>query len=578
MMMIGAQAVTLQPLATSQPLAHRVLQRIQVRCPLEGVSCDWTGDYGDLQQHLLSPTAHCAAANEMEVRHKEEEEERSRLDVETTKVDLVARNKRRMAQSFKEEANSKFGSGHYREARDLYDKAISILLHEGTEAESRELLATLYSNRAAAHLVLKDFPLAERDASHAIAMDPTYVKAYLRKARAFVQMGKFEEAVSSLQHKSTSRNANTAVLPDSNHPLLGKELGIVTRLRDKMEQGRQQLQANEYASAKATFGRLLQDTSAPNVLLGAARADLGLGLTDSTLRLTLQVLKAHPQSSEGYLVRGHCLVLMTEFESGIKLLKEAMRLDPDSTSMRTVLKTCSHVHALVQQIKDAIFYRQFDQAVQYATTAITQTTTQQCLLLPAKSELFGWLHTERANANLRLKNYARVLQDCALVLYHRQDYVTAWLVRFQALHGTERHEEVLEEVTDLMRQWGANDDRIRKAYEKADFEVRKHKRPDFYKMLGLSPVASEREIKKAYRQTALQMHPDRFVGDEYSTKEREQAKKDFQLLGAGLEILTDDFKRQLYDEGYDLKSIHERVEAAQRAAHQRSGHYHGGHG
>ena len=36
-------------------------------------------------------------------------------------------------------------------------------------------------------------------------------------------------------------------------------------------------------------------------------------------------------------------------------------------------------------------------------------------------------------------------------------------------------------------------------------------------------------------------------------------------LGEALEILTDPFKRQLYDEGHDKASIEERVEAARRA-------------
>ena len=46
-------------------------------------------------------------------------------------------------------------------------------------------------------------------------------------------------------------------------------------------------------------------------------------------------------------------------------------------------------------------------------------------------------------------------------------------------------------------------------------------------------------------------------------------------LGDMLEILTDPFKRQLYDEGYDKKAIEERVEAAQRAAREpQRGHHH----
>ena len=44
---------------------------------------------------------------------------------------------------------------------------------------------------------------------------------------------------------------------------------------------------------------------------------------------------------------------------------------------------------------------------------------------------------------------------------------------------------------------------IRHAYERADFEVRKAKRPDFYAALGVMSVATEGEIKSEYRQKAL---------------------------------------------------------------------------
>jgi DnaJ family protein C protein 7 len=306
-------------------------------------------------------------------------------------------------------------------------------------------------------------------------------------------------------------------------------------------------------------------------LLGTGRADLGLGLTASTLRLTIQVLKQNPQSAEGYLVRGHCLCLMGELDAGVKLLKESMRLDPDSTTTRTILKDCKKVQVLLKQGHEKFFHRDFMGAVEQFNAAIAA-----CPLLPPKCPLYGTLHTECAQAYMRLKQYDAALKECALVLYACDDDVKAWLLKFQALHGLNRHQEALDEATDLMQHWGSNNEQIRKAYDKADFEVRKANRPDFYAMMGISSLASEKEIKKAYRQATLEFHPDRFAGNQHTDERRKKAEKDFQILGDGLEILTDDFKRQLYDEGYDLEAIKERVEAAQRAAHMGGDHYHHG--
>lgn len=95
-----------------------------------------------------------------------------------------------------------------------------------------------------------------------------------------------------------------------------------------------------------------------------------------------------------------------------------------------------------------------------------------------------------------------------------------------------------------------------------------------------APPCSEMEIKKQYKVKALELHPDKWrIGEgekECTLAEAKGAEEKFKLLGEGLEILTDSFKRQLYDEGYDRKSIEERVAAAQRAAHwQQNGHGHG---
>ncbi|KAI4580475.1 hypothetical protein MJG53_020314, partial [Ovis ammon polii x Ovis aries] len=65
-------------------------------------------------------------------------------------------------------------------------------------------------------------------------------------------------------------------------------------------------------------------------------------------------------------------------------------------------------------------------------------------------------------------------------------------------------------------------------------------RRDFYKILGVPRSASIKDIKKAYRKLALQLHPDRNPDDP-------RAQEKFQDLGAAYEVLSDSEKRKQYD-------------------------------
>jgi DnaJ-class molecular chaperone len=64
---------------------------------------------------------------------------------------------------------------------------------------------------------------------------------------------------------------------------------------------------------------------------------------------------------------------------------------------------------------------------------------------------------------------------------------------------------------------------------------------DYYKILGVSRSASEREIKQAYRRLARKYHPDVNPGDK-------SAEEKFKQINAAYEVLSDKEKRQKYDQ------------------------------
>jgi molecular chaperone DnaJ len=82
---------------------------------------------------------------------------------------------------------------------------------------------------------------------------------------------------------------------------------------------------------------------------------------------------------------------------------------------------------------------------------------------------------------------------------------------------------------------------------------------DYYDVLGVERGASADDIKRAYRRMAMKYHPDRNPGDE-------EAETRFKEAAAAYEVLSDDKRRQVYDQygheglrgtpGHDFGSMH----------------------
>jgi len=660
-MMIGSRACLVQPLQSSQPLAHRLLRMIMVECPLKqtGVPCQWKGDYGDLQDHLLSKTAHTDLESSTTTTFKTEQSSQSQSSLMTkqhgihnessfTTTALLRQEKQQknkqffsLALSLKEEGNGKYQSQHYQEAKSLYSKAISFLEEQiedhddnkddDDEEEYKEdrqkrdqLLSTLYSNRAATYLNLHEYQNCLTDSNKILLIQQQQreqriidlslqKKAYVRACEAYVQLGQLENAkkhcekglldnpqqplpavtaTATATATSTTAAAVVAVaaaqcdtlsksLPQKDFI---KSLQIryqkCQRLVELESSANLHLQNQQYSKAKSNFGRLLKEApSAIPFLLGVAQSDIGLGLTDSALRLTKRVLTQHSQNPQGYWIRGQAVFMMAggdgsgsgdDFKIGIQLLQEALRFDPDSEPIKKSLRVAKKVKEFMELANSKIFSRQFQLAVDLLTACLQEY--QDPIPLPPKSPLYAVLYTKRAEIYVRLKKYNEALKDCAVVLYAQESHIPAWLIKFQAYHGKGDHELALEEVRELLRKFEQQQD-LRRAYQQADFLVRKKRRVDYYQLLDVPSVASEMEIKKAYKRKALIFHPDK-VPPGSSVKDQQHAQRQFQMLGEALEILCDDFQRRLYDEGYDSNAIRERVEAAKQAAHNHREKHH----
>ncbi|KAL3911241.1 MAG: hypothetical protein SGILL_007358, partial [Bacillariaceae sp.] len=534
-MQIHAGQFLVQPLQQNQPLAHRLLRSVLVECPLkkQGVQCNWEGDYADLQAHLLSSTAHASSGSgDKAAQPSAKNDQPTPMDVEETQHGHRCQQALTLATSLKQQANGQFESQHYKEAHSLYSKAVSVLEesldkqennNQPSLSEHRSLLATLYSNRAATYLQVGEYEACVADCETVyLRLDPLNSKVYVRAARAEVQRGRLRQAQAIVQQ---------GLVASTNNATLKKEERKVVELLREEHKGQQELAAQHYGAAKSTFGKLLQSApSALPFLLGTAQADLGLGLTDSALRMTKRILTKHPQSPMTCWVRGRTLFLMGEADTGLKLMQEALRLDPDSKEIKVSYKSTRKVKAWMEEAKKKMFHRGFTETAELLSNCIDE---YKCL--PPKSPLFATLHKDRAEAYFRSKEYQNALKDCAVVLYAQDDNIPTWLIKFKVFHRLGEHDTAMEEIKHLLQRFEQHPALV-KAYQNADFLIRKLRRVDYYELLRVSAIASTMEIKKAYKKRSLDFHPDRQPIDA-TEEQRKKAQQNFQLLGEGLEIL-----------------------------------------
>src|ERR1017187_3371737 len=85
---------------------------------------------------------------------------------------------------------------------------------------------------------------------------------------------------------------------------------------------------------------------------------------------------------------------------------------------------------------------------------------------------------------------------------------------------------------------------------------------DYYEILGIPRGASEEEIKKAYRKSAIKFHPDKNPGDK-------KAEDSFKEAAEAYEVLSNPEKRQRYNQFGHAAN-------ASSASGSGGGHYGGG--
>ena len=286
--------------------------------------------------------------------------------------------------------------------------------------------------------------------------------------------------------------------------------------------------------------------------------------------------RANQQDSDALVLRGRILYIQGDNAKAAAHFQEALRCDPDMKQARIYLKRARELDRKKADGNEAFKKGDFDKAKELYSQALgvdpenkgTNAKIYQNRAMACSKVLddgvFCAEEDHDANYFLQLKQWSEAVSDCDEAIKLDPTYVKARKTRAKALGESGNWEEAIRELKSAAEA-DPSDMSIKKDIRNAELELKKSKRKDYYKILGVDKDANETDIKKAYRRMAIKYHPDKnpdnpdtadlFKGALKLHLKYGEIYADFVDidLGEAYETLSDPQKKERYDSGIDLQ-------------------------
>ncbi|KKA31022.1 hypothetical protein TD95_004118, partial [Thielaviopsis punctulata] len=425
------------------------------------------------------------------------------------------------AETHKNNGNRFFKEKNYKSAIEEYSRAISLIPNS----------ATYLSNRAAAYMSNHQLEAALDDCSKAAKMDPSNSKILLRLARIYTGLGRPDDAMMSFSRIQPP--------PSANDMRVAKEMrNHVSAAQDALKNG---TAGSMILHALDQAERLL-NTGAPKprkwqLMRGAAYLNMGgANSLGEVQNIAMQLLRQNSQDPEALVLRGRALYGQGENDKAVQHFRKALNCDPEFSDAKKYLRIVQKLDRMKEQGNNEYRAGQWQAAIDRYTEALT--------IDPANRGTNSKLLQNRALCRIKLREYEEAIADCEKAIGLDPQYLKARKTKANAYGLAGKWEDSVREWKSV-HEMDPEDRTILKEIRKAEIELKKSQRKDYYKILGVEKTADDNAIKKAYRKLAIVHHPDKNPNDP-------QAEERFKDISEAYENLSDPQKRAAFDNGDDI--------------------------
>ncbi|PTB66314.1 TPR-like protein [Trichoderma citrinoviride] len=425
------------------------------------------------------------------------------------------------AESYKTAGNRFFKEKNYAKAIEQYSKAVDLFPNS----------ATYLSNRAAAYMSNGQYEAALDDCSRAAELDPNNAKVLLRLARIYTGLGRPDEAMAIFSR----------IVP----PPSAKDMAPTREMLHHIKSAKDTLQRGSAMSmvlhaldqAERLLGPGVSKPRKWQLMRGEAYLKMGrensLGEAQG---IAMSLLRNNNQDPEALVLRGRVLYGQGENDKAIQYFRMACSCDPDFRDAVKWLRIVQKLDRMKEEGNAEFKAGRWQAAIQKYSDALD--------IDPSNKSMNAKLLQNRAQCKIKLHQYEEAIADSDRAVSLDPSYTKARKTKANALGKTGKWEECVREWKAI-QELDPSDNSVRQEIRRAELEMKKSLRKDYYKIMGLEKNADANDIKRAYRKMAVKLHPDKNPGDA-------EAEAKFKDMQEAYETLSDPQKRARYDNGDDL--------------------------
>ncbi|CBX97978.1 hypothetical protein IAQ61_010081 [Plenodomus lingam] len=433
------------------------------------------------------------------------------------------------------DAGVKLATGETHDALTYFDVAIS--------RDPQNYMT--YFRRGAAYLSLGRTTQAQHDFDKVLELKPGFEGALVQRAK--IKARKADWAAARKDYEAAGKTAEIAELDEAQ--------GAAILAQEAADKGDWEACVSHAGTAIVVAGGA-HDIRKLRARCRFEKGEVIEGISDlqHLLQINTGDIEPHLQSS------AMAFYSLGETEKGLKHIAQCLQSDPDSKVCMKLRRREKSLEKSLKKVRSFFSKRQFATA---SKLLIDRGEEEPGLLKEVKQDfqdyvaagyiypsapqgLYQELVEMTCEAYIEMNNFKKGAPYCTETLQLNPDSLHGALYKAQKEIEADDFEAAIRTLDHAKEHHQSQ--KLNELYNKAHTLLKRSKTKDYYKVLGVSRDASEREIKKAYRKLSKLFHPDKASANNITP---EEAQKKMAAVNEAYEVLSDPELKERFDRGDD---------------------------